>query len=78
MLLFKKGVNLPNTKISTSSLTAKDKADLEVALAQRSRLGWIFFCKDSKGDNELRHLIASMNGNAKIIAKIEKPKQLKI
>ena len=41
ILFSRKGVNLPNTKISTSSLTVKDKADLEVALA-RSRLGWIF------------------------------------
>ena len=73
VLFSKKGVNLPNTKISTSSLTAKDKADLEVALAQEVDWVGFSFVRTAREIIELRHLIASMNGNAKIIAKIEKP-----
>ena len=73
ILFSKKGVNLPNTKISTSSLTAKDKADLEVALSQEVDWVGFSFVRSAREIIELRHLIASMNGNAKIIAKIEKP-----
>ena len=73
VLFSKKGVNLPNTKISTSSLTAKDKADLEVALAQEVDWVGFSFVRTAREIIELRHLIASMSGNAKIIAKIEKP-----
>ena len=73
VLYSKKGVNLPNTKISTSSLTAKDKADLEVALAQEVDWVGFSFVRSAREIIELRHLIASMRGNAKIIAKIEKP-----
>ena len=73
VLFSKKGINLPNTKISTSSLTAKDKADLEVALAQEVDWVGFSFVRTAREIIELRHLIASMNGNAKIIAKIEKP-----
>ena len=73
VLFSKKGVNLPNTKISTSSLTSKDKADLEVALAQEVDWVGFSFVRTAREIIELRHLIASMSGNAKIIAKIEKP-----
>ena len=73
VLYSKKGVNLPNTKISTSSLTAKDKADLEVALAEEVDWVGFSFVRSAREIIELRHLIASMRGNAKIIAKIEKP-----
>ena len=73
VLYSKKGVNLPNTKISTSSLTAKDKADLEVALAQEVDWVGFSFVRSAREIIELRHLIASLRGNAKIIAKIEKP-----
>ena len=69
VLFSKKGVNLPNTKISTSSLTAKDKADLEVALAQEVDWVGFSFVRTAREIIELRHLIARMNGNAKIIAK---------
>ena len=39
LLSSKKGVNLPNTKISTPSLTKKDKADLTYAI--NKELDWI-------------------------------------
>ena len=44
----KKGVNLPNTKISQPSLTEKDKKDLQVILDHNSGLDRFIFCKISK------------------------------
>ena len=73
LLFSKKGLNLPETNINISSLTVKDKADLVVALEQK--VDWIgfSFVRSAREVIELRHLINSHNGNAKIIAKIEKP-----
>jgi pyruvate kinase len=73
LLFSKKGLNLPDTNINISSLTNKDKADLVIALQQE--VDWIgfSFVRSAREVIELRHLINSNNGNAKIIAKIEKP-----
>jgi len=68
-----KGVNLPNTKISLPCLTEKDLVDLEFAL--KMNLAWIglSFVRNAKDILELKNLIKKANGNAKVIAKIEKP-----
>ena len=73
LLLSKKGLNLPETNISISSLTEKDRSDLIVALDQK--VDWIgfSFVRSAREVIELRHLINSHKGEAKIIAKIEKP-----
>ena len=73
LLFSKKGLNLPDTNINISSLTEKDRADLIVALDQK--VDWIgfSFVRSAREVIELRHLINSHNGEAKIIAKIEKP-----
>ena len=73
LLFSKKGLNLPDTNINISSLTKKDKADLVIALEHE--VDWIgfSFVRSAREVIELRHLINSNNGNAKIIAKIEKP-----
>lgn len=72
-----KGVNLPNTKISQPSLTAKDKADLEFILSQN--LDWVAlsFVRSARDIIELRHLISQQKKDTKIVAKIEKPEALK-
>tara|TARA_R110001592_G_scaffold307299_3_gene580994 strand:- start:12625 stop:14052 length:1428 start_codon:yes stop_codon:yes gene_type:complete len=72
-----KGVNLPNTKISQPSLTAKDKADLEFILEQN--LDWVAlsFVRSARDIIELRHLITQQKKDTKIVAKIEKPEALK-
>ena len=69
----KKGVNLPNTKISQPSLTEKDKKDLQVILEQN--LDWIglSFVRSAKDIIELKHLISQNNKQTKVVAKIEKP-----
>jgi pyruvate kinase len=72
----KKGVNLPNTKISMPSMTDKDKADLEFALDHN--VDWIAlsFVRSARDLIELKHIIAKRKVKTKIIAKIEKPEAL--
>jgi pyruvate kinase len=73
VLYSRKGVNLPDTKISVSSLTNKDKEDLKVALDQEVDWVGFSFVRSAREVIELKHLISNHNGNAKVIAKIEKP-----
>ena len=72
----KKGVNLPNTKISLPSLTEKDKLDLEFALDQNVDWVGLSFVRSARDIIELKHIIKSRNHHAKVIAKIEKPEAL--
>jgi pyruvate kinase len=69
----KKGVNLPNTKISQPSLTEKDKEDLQVILEHN--LDWIglSFVRSAKDIIELKYIISQNNKQTKVVAKIEKP-----
>lgn len=76
ILSSKKGVNLPNTKISLPSLTEKDRKDLEFALAQNVDWVGLSFVRNARDIIELKHLIAQTNAKAKVIAKIEKPEAI--
>jgi len=72
----KKGVNLPNTKISQPSLTEKDKKDLEVILEHN--LDWIglSFVRSPRDIIELKHIISQNKKQTKVVAKIEKPEAI--
>jgi pyruvate kinase len=76
ILSSKKGVNLPDTKISLPSLTEKDLADLDFIISQN--IDWIAlsFVRRPEDVNELRARIKAKNSRAKIISKIEKPEAL--
>ena len=76
ILTSRKGVNLPNTKISLPCLTEKDLEDLSFALEEN--LDWIglSFVRSARDIIELRHLINKKKKSARIIAKIEKPEAL--
>ena len=77
-LTSKKGVNLPNTKISTPSLTKKDKKDLLYAISKE--IDWIAlsFVRDANDMIKLRELIEKESDEKiPIIAKIEKPEAIK-
>ena len=73
----RKGVNLPNTKLSLPALTEKDKAD--AVFAVENNFDWLAlsFVRSKKDVYELEELI---NKNSKdkipIIAKIEKPEAI--
>ena len=74
----RKGVNLPNTKISTPSLTKKDKKDLMYSISKE--LDWIAlsFVRNANDMINLRDLIEKeCDEKIPIIAKIEKPEAIK-
>ena len=73
VLYSRKGVNLPNSVISTPSLTKKDRHDLKVAI--ENKVDWIglSFVRSAEDVIELKAEIHKLNGTAKVIAKIEKP-----
>ncbi|MGZ4034533.1 MAG: pyruvate kinase [Bacteroidia bacterium] len=75
ILSSKKGVNLPNTKISLPCLTEKDLKDLDFALSQRVDWVGLSFVRSAADIIELKHLIQNFDRNvrAKVVAKIEKP-----
>lgn len=73
----KKGVNLPNTKVSLPALTKKDIKDALFAIEQK--VDWIAlsFVRTAKDLEELQDLIAKhADHKIPIIAKIEKPEAL--
>ncbi len=72
----KKGVNLPNTKVTLPSMTEKDLKDARFALDQQ--VDWIAlsFVRRKKDIMDLREIVDKHPHNAHIIAKIEKPEAL--
>ncbi len=76
LLTSKKGVNLPNTKISLPCLTPKDREDLEFALEHELEWIGLSFVRSAADVIELKHLIAQKKVSAKVIAKIEKPEAI--
>ncbi|HEX7906163.1 MAG TPA: pyruvate kinase [Chitinophagaceae bacterium] len=75
-LLPKKGVNLPDTKISLPSLTEKDLADLKFILTQKVDWVALSFVRKTKDITELKQLLKEGGSKAKVIAKIEMPEAL--
>jgi pyruvate kinase len=73
----KKGVNLPNTKISLPCLTVKDIRDLEFAL--KHDFDWIglSFVRSVTDIVELKEIIKNNGKRARVIAKIEKPEAIR-
>jgi pyruvate kinase len=72
----KKGINLPDTKISLPALTEKDLVDLEFVIEQQ--LDWVAlsFVRSVKDLVILRSKLQEKKSKLKIIAKIEKPEAL--
>ncbi|WP_417600622.1 pyruvate kinase [Owenweeksia hongkongensis] len=69
----KKGVNLPNTKISLPCLTDKDLADLKVAMEHEVEWIGLSFVRSADDVIELKKIIAENNAPCRVISKIEKP-----
>ncbi len=69
----KKGVNLPNTKVSLPCLTEKDLNDVVVAMEEGVEWIGLSFVRDADDVNELRKIINDFGSFAKIVSKIEKP-----
>ncbi len=75
-LTSKKGINLPDTKISLPALTDKDLVDLEFIIEQE--LDWVAlsFVRSVKDIIILRNKLEENKSSTKIIAKIEKPEAM--
>jgi len=73
VLSSKKGINLPDTKITLPALTEKDLADLDFIIEQK--LDWVAlsFVRNVKDLIILRNKLQEKNSKTKIISKIEKP-----
>lgn len=76
ILKSRKGINLPNTKVSAPSLTEKDIEDLKFGLSQE--VDWIAlsFVRSAEDIIDLRKRIQAEGKDCKIVAKIEKPEAL--
>jgi pyruvate kinase len=76
VLSSKKGVNLPNTKISLPSLTKKDLQDLDFAL--KNNVEWIglSFVRSVTDVVDLKERIKQVKKTCRVIAKIEKPEAI--
>jgi len=76
LLKSRKGVNLPNTKISLPCLTKKDKEDLAFILSEKIEWVGLSFVRSANDVKTLKKIIIKQNLHHKVIAKIEKPEAI--
>jgi len=76
VLTSRKGVNLPNTKVSIPSLTEEDLINLDFAL--KNDVEWIglSFVREAEDIVQLKRIIAQSGKTSRVIAKIEKPEAI--
>lgn len=72
----RKGVNLPDTHLTTPTITEKDDRDLEWAIAHDLDFVALSFVRHPEDLHELRRRIEARGARLGIIAKIEKPEAL--
>lgn len=68
-----KGLNLPDSVISVSSFTAKDKVDVQLAMELEADFVALSFVRSAKDVNGLKKYMTRVNRQIPVIAKIEKP-----
>jgi len=78
MMKSRKGVNLPNVRISIPSMTKKDLRDLEFGIEQDVDLIALSFVRSAKDVRDLISRVRAAGSQAAIIAKIEKPEALEV
>lgn len=71
-----KGVNVPGAHLSVSSLTEKDKQDVQFGIKNKVDFVALSFVRKSFDVTELRAILQKGGSNAQIIAKIETPEAL--
>jgi len=72
----KKGINLPHSKVSSSSLTASDKQDVLFALQMGADCIALSFVRDAGDIAQLKRYMKRQGNVLPVIAKIEKPEAL--
>jgi len=76
ILTSRKGVNLPNTKVSIPSLTIEDRKNLEFVLENDVEWIGLSFVRNAEDIIELKDIIKARGKKAKVVAKIEKPEAI--
>src|ERR1700753_823175 len=76
ILTSRKGVNLPNTKVSIPSLTPEDLENLQYALEWDVDWIGLSFVRTGEDILDLKEIIAKSGKTAKVIAKIENPEAI--
>jgi len=71
-----KGMNLPDTKLDIPSLTAKDRRDAEVCIAEQVDFIALSFVRRAQDVLDLQRILKRKNSDIAVIAKIEKPEAL--
>ena len=72
----RKGLNLPQTKISLPCITKKDEKDLAFALEENVDWIGLSFVRSSSDIEELKSIIKKNKKHARVVAKIEKPEAI--
>jgi len=73
----KRGVNLPDSDLTISSITEKDRKDLEFGIKNKVDFIALSFVRHAKDIIELREILKKAKSQARIIAKIETPQAIK-
>lgn len=76
VLKSRKGINLPNTKVSSPSLTEKDIIDLAYGLKQEVDWVALSFVRTAEDIHDIKRRIKAAGKDIKVVAKIEKPEAL--
>ncbi len=76
ILTSRKGVNLPNTKVSIPSLTPEDRRNLEFILENDIEWIGLSFVRNAADIVELKDIIRERGKIARVVAKIEKPEAI--
>jgi pyruvate kinase len=76
ILTSRKGVNLPNTKVSIPSLTAEDRKNLDFVLENNVEWIGLSFVRNAEDITELKDIIKARGKTARVVAKIEKPEAI--
>ncbi|MBK9121185.1 MAG: pyruvate kinase [Phycisphaerales bacterium] len=76
LLSSRKGVNLPDTMLSTPALTEKDRRDLEWAIERGLDFVALSFVRQPDDLYELKRIIKEHDSNLQVIIKIEKTEAL--
>lgn len=76
LLKSRKGVNLPNVKISIPALTEKDLEDLDFAIEQDADFVALSFVRTADEVYDLKRRLEAAGSLAKVVSKIEKPEAI--
>lgn len=71
-----KGINLPDTSLSVSAFTRKDREDTAFAIEQRADFLALSFVRSADEVTALQRFLQKRNSEIPVIAKIEKPEAM--